>query len=402
MVSPAQEAMANCSRGPRFLEAYRRVTSNGRFIPEIDGLRFIAISLVFVFHLRGDILRHSAAPYAASLATSRLFLLTGVLNVGVPLFFVISGFILSLPFAEARRSLRKPVSLKHYFARRLFRLEPPYVLCLVILFLLKVAGGRGMATTLFPHLIASCFYLHNAIYSVPSDINFVAWSLEIEIQFYILVPALALVFTIASDSMRRSVLVAAVLLATGLSGCAMSQPRLQLSLLGYLQFFIAGFLLTEVCLDQTKRTKTWLWDLVWTTGWLLLLGSLVYGDRWSAWLAPWVILLLFVSAFLGTITNRVVTSPWVTTVGGMCYSIYLFHNYAIAALGFLTQRLGQGSPFAVRLLIQIGLMAPIVCAISAVYFRLIERPCMNPDWPRLLRLARPDLRSLLFVARSGR
>jgi hypothetical protein len=40
--------MANRSRGPRFLEAYRRVTSNGRFIPEIDGLRFIAISLVFV------------------------------------------------------------------------------------------------------------------------------------------------------------------------------------------------------------------------------------------------------------------------------------------------------------------------------------------------------------------
>jgi len=48
VVSPAQEAMANRSRGPRFLEAYRRVTSNGRFIPEIDGLRFIAISLVFV------------------------------------------------------------------------------------------------------------------------------------------------------------------------------------------------------------------------------------------------------------------------------------------------------------------------------------------------------------------
>src|SRR6202023_4351094 len=99
-------------------EPYRRITSTGRFIPEIDGLRFLAILSVYLFHLAADIQRHSTAASAESLPTNGLFRVAGVLNVGVPLFFVISGFILSLPFAERQRNLRKPAPLKQYFLRR--------------------------------------------------------------------------------------------------------------------------------------------------------------------------------------------------------------------------------------------------------------------------------------------
>ena len=117
-----------------FLAPYRRITSTGQFIPEIDGLRFLAIFSVYIYHLTGDVMRHSVSGYHQSVQSNGLFLVTQILNVGVPLFFVISGFILGLPFAESHRNLRKPVSLKKYFWRRVTRLEPPYFLCLLLFF----------------------------------------------------------------------------------------------------------------------------------------------------------------------------------------------------------------------------------------------------------------------------
>jgi len=100
---------------------------------------------------------------------------------------------------------------------------------------------------------------------------------------------------------------------------------------------------------------------------------------------PWLILLLYIAAFQGVVINRFVTNPWIATVGGMCYTIYLLHNYIIAALGMVTESVSPGSAFSVRLLIQFLLMTPIVIVISALYFRFIERPCMQADWPRRLK-----------------
>ena len=380
-----------------FLAPYRRITSTGQFIPEIDGLRFFAIFSVFIYHLAGDVLRHSNPGFSRSLESNGLFSVTQVLNVGVPLFFVISGFILSLPFAEAHRKLRKPVSLKKYFWRRVTRLEPPYILCLVLFFVLKIAADRGTAGGLLPNLIASIFYVHNPIFGRPSDIDYVAWSLEIEIQFYILAPVLGLMFAISSRWIRRSVLVGAVVLASALSVVASAHPPLNLSLLAYAQYFLAGFVFAEFYLEVREHRKSLVWDLLTVGGWALLLILLVQGSRSFVWVAPWLILLLYVAAFHGVIVNRFVTNAWITTIGGMCYTTYLLHNYVIAALGSITERFGLSSGFSIRLLIQFLLMTPIVLLISALYFRFVERPCMRPDWPRRLgsALARFKLRIAL-------
>lgn len=82
----------------------------------------------------------------------------------------------------------------------------------------------------------------------------------------------------------------------------------------------------------------------------------------------------------------------------MCYTIYLLHNYIIAALGMVTQRISQGGAFSVRLLIHFLLMTPIVLVIGALYFRFIERPCMRPDWPQRLRSAFLRIKSRRFFA----
>ena len=388
----------------RFLAPYRRITSSGQFIPEIDGLRFIAILSVYIYHVAGDVLRHSPAGTGLALDGNWLFSVTQILNVGVPLFFVISGFILGMPFAAAHLHRQRPVPLKKYFLRRVTRLEPPYILCLLLFFALKVIAGRGGAAQLLPNLFASTFYVHNLVYGAPSVINFVAWSLEIEIQFYILAPVLALVFMVSKASARRSLLVALLLLATGVSRLVAGHATLQLTLLGYAQYFLAGFVLVELQLSGgLKRQASWLWDLVSVCGWPVLLAWLVRGGAGLEWAAPWLILLLYVAAFRGLAMNRFVTNAWIATIGGMCYTIYLLHNYLIAALGMLTERVFPGYPFTARLLVQFVLITPLVLAVSAIFFRWVERPCMRPDWPQRLTAAleRQRIRWFLTPAVAG-
>lgn len=390
------------SLASRFLEPYRRITSTGQFIPEIDGLRFVAIFSVYIYHLAGDILRHSPPQLRTSLDGNWLFSVTQILNVGVPLFFVISGFILGMPFAAAHLNHKKPVSLKKYFLRRITRLEPPYILCLLLFFALKIVAARGNATGLLPNLIASIFYVHNVAFGGPSVINFVAWSLEIEIQFYILAPVLATVFLIQKPAGRRMVLFSLLLLATGMSRLVSAHPALSHSLLAYAQYFLAGFVLAEFYLyEGNRRQQKWPWDVVSLAGWPVFLAALVQGGSLVDWIAPWLILLLYIAAIHGIVMNRFVTNQWITAIGGMCYTIYLLHNYIVAGLGMVTERILPGYPFTTRLSVQFLLMSPVVLVISALYFRWVERPCMRPDWPQELMAAFRRLKSRSLAVRAA-
>ena len=125
---------------------------------------------------------------------------------GVDLFFVISGFILALPFAAHHLAGAPSVSLRKYYLRRLTRLEPPYFVSIFLLLALSIWIHRRAASAILPHLAASLAYLHNVIYGTQSTVIGVAWSLEIEVQFYLLVPLLTLVFAIRDSRLRRSLL----------------------------------------------------------------------------------------------------------------------------------------------------------------------------------------------------
>jgi peptidoglycan/LPS O-acetylase OafA/YrhL len=376
-----------------FFLGLKRHTSSGLYVPELDGLRFVAIFFVFIYHLSADVVRHS--PDGAPLPTSILYLLIAQLNIGVPLFFAISGMILGLPFARYWLQGGSQVSLKRYFLRRVTRLEPPYVAALLLLFAAKLVGHRGTVAEMLPHLGASLIYLHSLIYRELSSINPVAWSLEVEVQFYILAPLLALVFALRSTSIRRAVIAAAILLAAIWTpwiadlNLARQDPFTyikHLSLLGNIQYFLAGFLLADFFLlvpPSTHRSRSW--DAVSLFGWPVLLYLLVAAPDLAFLTLPWIILALYAAVFYGPLSNRTFGSLWVASIGGMCYSIYLLHNYAIASLGFLTERVGQSLPYVARFGIQLLLMTPVVLLISIVFYRLIEQPCMRSDWPVRLK-----------------
>ncbi len=145
--------------------SFRRLTSSGDFIPEVDGLRFVAVSSVIIFHLFGFLEVKDKHQYSIPCHIPILhnFWVHG--RLGVSLFFVLSGFILGMPFAKFYFNKTKlPVDLKKYFLRRLTRLEPPYIIAMTICLI-----GAVFITRAVPFIIglrsyfASIFYLHNFI-----------------------------------------------------------------------------------------------------------------------------------------------------------------------------------------------------------------------------------------------
>ena len=361
------------------LSRFRRITSGFTYIPEIDGIRFLAIASVFLFHLAGDVLRHSKPGYRLILRDNGVFVVSQCLNFGVPMFFVLSGFVLALPFASQYLKGAARVSKKRYYLRRLTRLEPPYLIALILFFFIKLMGGRGQLAALLPHFGASALYLHNIIYGRPSDINFVAWSLEIEVQFYLIAPLLALaLYRVKFSLLRRLLLVAVCLASSGLA--CLFRGSADLSLIGQLPYFVAGFLLADLFLVTGLRNIHLLWDAVFA-----LAVPLVVLEIRSGWMlifaAPISLCLAYYAAFHSVWVGRFLRNSIVSAMGGMCYSIYLIHNYVIAVCGMYTERWTATLPFTARLGVQILLIGPVVLFSSGVFYLLIEQPCMGPDWP---------------------
>ena len=362
-----------------------RVTSSGRFVPEVDGLRFAAIMSVVLFHSYGCFFTENFKSWQWGWP-----LLGGVIFqgwFGVQLFFVISGFILSMPMAEQHLLGSRPVSLKKYFLRRVTRLEPPYLINLAILFGLIVLLRGGDFRSLLPHFGASCGYFHNIAYFPDGSwINPAAWSLEIEVQFYILAPLLGCVFMIRSNAWRRIVLVGAtwLSLAGHLPGDWCHMHSLHMTLAGQLNYFLIGFLLSEIYVGVWKgpQAKGARWDVLGAAAWL----GLPFAISWwptQQLLAPWMILAAYVGAFRGRWLNRLFVNPWIVVIGGMCYTIYLYHQ---TILDFIKPLIGQTQKDHLNLWapLQAAALLGGVLACSAVLFVLVEKPFMRKDWPQRL------------------
>jgi len=87
------------------------------------------------------------------------------------------------------------------------------------------------------------------------------------------------------------------------------------------------------------------------------------------------------SAFRGRLTNAILSHPLLTTIGGMCYTIYLYHNFLIHEIGGRTWSLYRPEhPFWRTFLVQGALLSAAVLAICAVLFAFLERPFMKPFW----------------------
>jgi len=353
---------------------FKRITTQKRFIPQIDGLRFVAIASVVFFHIYAA-LEIGAIPVPIPFNTD-------LAKRGVELFFAISGFILGVPFASRYLANAPKVKLKQYFLRRLTRLEPPYFLSLFAWAAMQNIVAHRPLANMAPHLAASSVYMHNLIFGAfPGAVNGVAWSLEVEVQFYCLVPLLALLFAISNAWARRAVILIVMLIAGVLSNRLYSSLHFHASIAYYLAFFLAGFLVCDLYITrgEWKQSFTWdalaigLWPLVW-----------YMGRNFGHVALPFVIIPLYLAAFRGRIFSSTFSNRIVTDIGGMCYSIYLFHFLIIYGVKHGTAALHVGQNFWVYFVLQSIMIVPAILLFCGIFFLLIERPCMDRDWPRKL------------------
>ena len=362
-----------------------RVTSGGRLIREIDGLRFVAIIPVLIQHLTERFERNTTVNFTNPPESTLSNFLAHRGFLGVYIFFVISGFVLALPFASHHLKQTKKVNIGSYFWRRLTRLEPPYIIWMTIFFLAFIFQMHASFVEYLPHYLANITYTHAIIYNQWSPFNPPTWTLEIEVQFYILAPFLAyFFFFIKQKNIRRVVNVVLIILLV------LIQQYLKLylnpysfSILGHLHYFLLGFILADLYLTDWVEIKKSSWyDMVA----ILALVSLIYSWSWSYELSSRFavlisLLVFFIAVFKSHKVNQFVSNRWVMSIGGMCYTIYLIHLPFSEFFIRLTKNISIGENYSVNLLIQLLLFIPIVLALSSVFFLMFEKPFMDKNWP---------------------
>lgn len=168
-----------------------REVAGGR-IPELDGLRGLAILLVLCSHYIGTADRTSVRPLL------RHFL--GVFDagwMGVDLFFVLSGFLIGGILLDARGS---PSYFRTFYMRRVFRILPVYYLWTLIYGLIVLGamvflrGQTGLGAVDLKQVPIQLLFLRDVFIGAMGPLAlawFMAtWSLAVEEQFYLLAPPL--------------------------------------------------------------------------------------------------------------------------------------------------------------------------------------------------------------------
>jgi peptidoglycan/LPS O-acetylase OafA/YrhL len=383
------------TRVKRWTNRFSRITSGGNFIPEIDGLRFLAISSVLLFHASYALLRAYRWELGpTSLVVSNLFA-RGAL--GVELFFVISGFILAVPFARHYVEGEKPVNLGRYYLRRVTRLEPPYIITLVVFYTAAwLSRDAAMQGRLLSTFFVRLFYLHGLVYHDAPALNGVTWSLEIEVQFYLIVPVLARIFCLPA-TVRRVIMLLGVLLVPFVP----RQGFLLFTVVSQLALFLAGFLFADLYLELRRKGMVadqkydWaamgVFTLVLVFPFLMQAMGAVHPFAGSGdvdfsmavlrHILPVLILVFLLLMFRGVWLRRFFSLKPVYLIGGMCYSIYLIHYPLISTASRLLAKCWPGMSYFSALTLLIVFWLPVVVGISAVFFALVERPCMDHAWP---------------------
>lgn len=152
---------------------------------QLGGQRGVAALGVVVFHAyqydRSG--RTSAYPYAGSVADTALRTLDGL----VDWFFVLSAFLLALPYAEAALRGTRGSSPGLFLARRAVRIVPLYLVAVMVVWAFRNSSLPGDWRDLLEHLTFTQVFDRKRIFFTIGP----AWSLAVEVQFYLLLAVLA-------------------------------------------------------------------------------------------------------------------------------------------------------------------------------------------------------------------
>lgn len=190
--------------------------SKAERVASLTGIRAVAALLVMATH---------AAYTTGKYTHGYLGLVYSRMEIGVPIFFVLSGFLLFGPWVKAAASGGMPPSVRRYAWHRVRRIMPAYVITVLAAYALyhfRTAGPNPghTWTGLFRNLTLSQIYTDNYLYSYLHQGLTQMWSLAVEVAFYVALPLLAylLLVVLCRRRWRPGVLLA------GLCGLALITP----------------------------------------------------------------------------------------------------------------------------------------------------------------------------------
>lgn len=227
------------------------ITAAGR-VDSLTGIRAVAALLVMLTH---------AAYTTGKYPQGYVGLVYSRMEIGVPIFFVLSGFLLFAPWVKAAARTDQPPSVRRYAWHRVRRIMPAYAVTVVGAYLLyhfRMAGPNPGHTWegLFRNLTLTQIYTDNYLYSFLHQGLTQMWSLAVEVGFYVVLPLLAYVLLVLLCRRRWR----PGLLLAGLAGLAMVSPAwlilvhttdwlpdgARLWLPGYLAWFVGGMVLAAL------------------------------------------------------------------------------------------------------------------------------------------------------------
>jgi peptidoglycan/LPS O-acetylase OafA/YrhL len=395
----------------RFVDAVRAIpyrfgrNTSRSYIPELDGLRCLAIAFVMLFH---SSLR--AARYIDDVSRTKPSIKDyyGIFphgEIGVLLFFFLSGFIVSMPF------LSKPSAewkVREYYLSRTWRIYPPYFVAITLCyFALGILGhvpsdaaSYNDNVSLNQSYLASLFYMHGLIFNLPSPLDPPMWSLEIEVLFYALLPAVvALYFASGKRNIRSCLLICVIFALTFASSFANGSEidnRFRWGLASHSYLFLTGIVIADIAghLTKQQRSQSLLMDFLFAFG----LATVIYVGlrltetdsrplRGSAAflnevLSIAALLMIFFGGFYGRFVPGLLRSPWLRLVGTMCYSLYLTHVVAMQVVGeFLSRHFVSDVP-GVIYVVFVSLMIAASLITGFVFYIFVERPfTQSRRWP---------------------
>jgi peptidoglycan/LPS O-acetylase OafA/YrhL len=344
-------------------------------MPQLDGIRALAVFAVMLHHF----LPFTPFPL-------RDFVDLGML--GVRLFFVLSGFLITGILLNCRRAIDRDVegaslAVRHFYIRRFLRIFPVYYLTLAVMALLNVPSVRA---TLVWHVS----YLSNVRFAVIGTFeNPLAhlWSLAVEEQFYLIWPWLIifaprrhlhgiLLATIAVAPVFRLLVYLSggndIIAETLLFGCMDS--------LG-LGALLAYYGSAPAYAASQRRLRAFSSRGGVLT--LLVLGALYSIGTWKAAAAP--MLLLAVSLVFAWVVHgaargfrgpvgRLLEAGAVVYVGKISYGIYLVHNFMPVLAPRLLPKFGLAYPDPSETGRRFLTLAACTLVVAALSWHLFEAP----------------------------
>jgi peptidoglycan/LPS O-acetylase OafA/YrhL len=295
-----------------------------RRIPELDGFRGLAVLMV----ITGHVLEFSNLPDGIIRAGADLD------RLGVLLFFVLSGFLITMLLQQERNSVGR-INFRGFYARRAFRLGPALILFLLtVITLMRV---RLITDVPRYELFASLFYVRNFFGTSQSLAHL--WSLSLEEQFYLCWPILFAVFP-----MRRSLRITIALCAAIAvwRGVAIERGLFNYaSGIYYMRpYFRFDSILIGACLAIALSNRSEGLDGARSMGkrlpasalWVALLAWSLVGEAVSKPLYL-TIQVILVTALLGRLvlsesgaSKRLFSQPALRYVGKISYSLYLWQQ----------------------------------------------------------------------------